>query len=796
MPVPPAAKPRSRKRKLELPLIPLSDAVVFPHMDISIQVGSPKALRALDAALKEGRRVILAGRKGSTDDDEDSVQDLAPVGVVASVEQIMPLPGGGQRVAIHGIVRAPIESVTQEDPYFRVRYTESADGVAKSPETEALMAEVVGQIDSYISMVPGIPNEITNFIRGIEDPGQLADSSGYSPDYTFEQRIELLTILNPVERLQRVSQLMRRQLEILTLRQKIQEEVHAGVDKSQREFFLREQIKVIRKELGESDPETAVIEEIEEKIAAAGMPEVTRKKALHEAERLRQVGSHSPEAGMIRTYLDWLVELPWSKLTEDLLDLNEAARVLDEDHYGLVKVKERILEYIAVRKLAGERMRSPIICFVGPPGVGKTSLGKSIARAIGRTFVRMSLGGVHDEAEIRGHRRTYVGAMPGRILQGMRTAGSRNPIFMLDEIDKLGSDFRGDPSSALLEVLDPEQNSTFSDHYVETPFDLSRIIFVTTANQLDPIPHALLDRMEVIEIPGYTEDEKVRISQGFLVPKQLEAHGLTTENLSFPEKTLFHLVGGYTREAGVRNLEREIARICRKVARKVAEGATEPFIVQPIDLPSYLGARRYTHGLAEERDEVGVAMGLAVTNVGGDVLAIEVSITEGNGKTTLTGQLGSVMQESAQAAVTYARSRTSPLGLRAKFLDDHNVHIHVPAGAIPKDGPSAGVAMATALVSTLSQRAVHKEVAMTGEITLRGKVLPIGGLKEKTLAAVRAGITTFILPRDNMKDLDDIPDKVLKSLTLVPVDHMDEVLRVALVALEVALPMEPVIAAG
>lgn len=785
----PPARTRQRQRKGNLPLIPLTDAVVFPHMDISIQIGTGKALRALDAALGEGRRIILAGRKTNGPSDEDSIENLASIGVIASIEQILAAPGSGQRLAIHGIVRAELGQVTQEEPYYRFDYVERPDVVMKTDEISALMAEVVAQIDSYISMVPGIPNEITNFVRGIEDPGQLADTSGYSPDYTFDQRIELLGMFDPVARLRRVSEMLRRQLEILTLRQKIQEEVHAGVDKSQREFFLREQIKVIRKELGEVDPEAALIEEIEAKIAAAGMPDTTRQKAEHELERLQHQGPHSPEAGMIRTYLDWLVELPWSHLTEDQLDLAVAADVLDTDHYGLEKVKERILEYIAVRKLAGERMRSPILCFVGPPGVGKTSLGRSIARALGRTFVRMSLGGVHDEAEVRGHRRTYIGALPGRILQGMRSAKTRNPIFMLDEIDKLGADFRGDPSSALLEVLDPEQNNTFSDHYIEVPFDLSRTIFITTANLLDPIPPALRDRMEVIEIPGYTEEEKVRIAQGFLVPKQLEAHGLTPEHLAFDVEALFALVRGYTREAGVRNLEREIANICRKIARKVAGGAANAVSITRDDLATHLGPRRFTHGLAEERDEIGVATGLAVTQVGGDVLSIEVSITEGSGALTLTGQLGSVMQESAQAAVTYARSRASALGLKPKFLDDHNVHIHVPAGAIQKDGPSAGVAMATALVSTLSGRSVRREIAMTGEITLRGKVLPIGGLKDKALAAVRAGITTLVFPRENLKDLAEVPENVQKQLQLVPVDNIDQVLGIALMAAEPLVPI-------
>jgi ATP-dependent Lon protease len=781
--VAPVRRPVRRSRTQNLPLVPMGEAVVFPTMELTIQINSPRSLRALDAALRDRRRVVLAARHVEEEDGE-SVEGLVEVGCLALIQEVQALPGGGQRVSIQGVKRVRLRKVTQEDPFFRIDAVELADKTVDTEAMRELMVRVISQIDTYVSLVPGIPNEVGNFVRGIDDPSRLADMSAYSPDYTFEERQELLETSDVQERLAKVSRFMSRLIELASIRQKVQEEVHAGVEKSQRDFFLREQIKVLRKELGENDPETALIDEFREKIDQGHMPESVKTKALHEVERLQLQGPHSPESGMIRAYLDWLVELPWGVATEDNLDLDRAATILDEDHYGLEKVKERILEYIAVRKLAGDRMRSPILCFVGPPGVGKTSLGRSIARALGRQSVRISLGGVRDEAEIRGHRRTYVGALPGRVLRGMRDAKSCNPIFILDEIDKVGTDFRGDPSSALLEVLDPEQNHAFSDHYLEVAFDLSKTIFVTTANLLDPIPPALQDRMEVIELPGYTDDEKVRIAQDFLLPKQREAHGLLVEQLLMDDAALSALVHEYTHEAGVRNLERELANLCRKVARKVAApiaGEAVPLHIAAADLPAYLGPRRYTHGLAEERDEVGVATGVAVTQAGGDVMAVEVSLMPGTGQLTLTGQLGKVMQESAMAAVSYARGRSGDWKVDDKYFDQHNIHLHVPAGAVPKDGPSAGTAMATALISALLQRAVRREVAMTGEITLRGKVLAIGGLKEKALAADRAGITTFLFPRENEKDLVDVPEKVRQHLRLLPVDHLDDVLKVGLV---------------
>ncbi|MGI8915627.1 MAG: endopeptidase La [Chloroflexota bacterium] len=783
-PEPPAAPARPRRfRKQNLPLVPMGEAVVFPTMELTIQINSPRSLRALDAALRDGRRVVLAARHVDEEDGE-SVEGLAPVGCLALIQEVQSLPGGGQRVSIQGVKRVRLRTVTQEDPFFRIDAIELPDKSADDAAMRDLMARVVSQIDTYVSLVPGIPNEVGNFVRGIDDASRLADMSAYSPDYTFAERQELLETQDVTERLTKVSGFMSRLIELAAIRQKVQEEVHAGVEKSQRDFFLREQIKVLRKELGENDPETALIDEFREKIEQGRMPDPVKAKALHEVERLQLQGPHSPESGMIRAYLDWLVELPWGVTTEDSLNLDRAATILDEDHYGLEKVKERILEYIAVRKLAGDRMRSPILCFVGPPGVGKTSLGRSIARALGRQSVRISLGGVRDEAEIRGHRRTYVGALPGRVIRGMRDAKSCNPIFILDEIDKVGTDFRGDPSSALLEVLDPEQNHAFSDHYLEVAFDLSKTIFVTTANLLDPIPPALQDRMEVIELPGYTDEEKVRIAQDFLLPKQREAHGLAADQLLLDDAAMHSLVHEYTREAGVRNLERELANLCRKVARKVAataETESAAWRLNVADLSSYLGPRRFSHGLAEERDEVGVATGVAVTQAGGDVMAVEVSLMPGTGQLTLTGQLGKVMQESARAAVSYARGRSTDWKFDDKYFDQHNIHIHVPAGAVPKDGPSAGTAMATALISALLQRAVRRDVAMTGEITLRGKVLAIGGLKEKALAVDRAGITTLLFPRENEKDLIDVPEKVRQHLRLLPVDHLDDVLKFGLV---------------
>ncbi|HKG26350.1 MAG TPA: endopeptidase La, partial [Thermomicrobiales bacterium] len=649
-------------------------------------------------------------------------------------------------------------------------------------EADALIRAVLGMYEKVVKLSRSIPDDHYVAAINIDQAGWLADFVVADLELPIDQRQDILETLDPLERLHKASVFLAKELDVLELQNKIHSQVQTEVDKNQREYFLREQLKAIQKELGEADSGSRDMAGLREKIEAAGMPEEVQAKALIQVERLEQQHPFSPEIGVIRTYLEWLTELPWAVQTEDRLDLTEAAKILEEDHYGLEKVKERIIEYIAVRKLAGDRQRAPIICFVGPPGVGKTSLGRSIARAIGRNYVRMSLGGVRDEAEIRGHRRTYVGAMPGRVVKALRDAKSRNPVMVLDEIDKVGSDaFRGDPASALLEVLDPEQNSSFSDHYLEVPFDLSKVIFITTANLLEPIPPALRDRMEVIEVPGYTEVEKLAIARDFLLPKALESHGLTTEQLTVTDDAMRRVIREYTEESGVRNLERELGSLCRKAARRFAgDDAPEEITIEDTDLPTILGVPRYEFGRAEEQDEVGVATGAAVTSVGGDLLSIEVTIMEGKGDLILTGQLGEVMQESARAAISYARSHAMEYGIEGGYFDRRNIHVHIPAGAIPKDGPSAGITIATALISALTGRKVRKDVAMTGEVTLRGKVLPIGGLREKTLAAHRGGVRTFLLPRRNAKDLSELPEVVRNDMELIQVGSLAEVLEVAL----------------
>jgi ATP-dependent Lon protease len=616
-------------------------------------------------------------------------------------------------------------------------------------------------------------------IENVDDPGKLADLAVANMGLKVEQAQEILEITDPLQRIKRINEALGKEIELLSMQQKIQADVRGEIDKTQREYFLREQLKAIQRELGETDDRSEDMRELRERIKDAKLPEKASKEAEKQLRRLERMHPDAAEASMTRTYIEWLAELPWSKATKDNLDLKAAQKVLEEDHYDLEKVKERILEYLSVRKLK-EKMKGPILCFVGPPGVGKTSLGKSIARSLGREFVRISLGGVRDEAEIRGHRRTYVGALPGRIIQGIKTAGYNNPVFMLDEIDKLGADFRGDPSAALLEVLDPEQNNSFSDHYIGLPFDLSRVMFITTANMTDPIPGPLKDRMEVIHLSGYTEQEKLGIARSYLIPRQLNEHGITDKNIGIPDKTVLLIISQYTREAGVRNLEREIGHLCRKVARKIAEGETGLFTITTGNLHTYLGVPKYLPEVEREKDEVGVVTGLAWTETGGDVLYIEATTMRGKGSLTLTGHLGDVMKESAHAALTYVRSRAGDLGIHSDRFSKTDVHIHVPAGAIPKDGPSAGVTMATALASVFTNKPVRKDLAMTGEVTLRGRVLPIGGLKEKTLAARRAGIRTMIVPKQNEKDLDDIPKNVKKNMQFIFVETMDEVISNAL----------------
>jgi ATP-dependent Lon protease len=719
--------------------------------------------------------------------DQPADYEICPVGIIAEVGQFGPPAGPIPHVMLQGISRGIVLQVAQQEPMMICEVQSYEDTVPAKALSEAPMAALTEQIENYVSMHPGAPEDVLTMLGGIEDPGHLADLVAISPEFTPLQRQQVVELLDPLERLRAVSVIVEKRLMVLSLRNAIVADAQSGMDKQQREYFLREQIRSIQKELGEGTAEETLAKDLRQRVEEAGMPDDIKAKTLDQLERLEQQHPFSPEIGVIRSYVEWLIELPWSVETEDVLDLEEAARILNEDHYGIDKVKERILEYIAVRKLAGDKLRAPIICFVGPPGVGKTSLGKSIARAIGRNYVRMSLGGVRDEAEIRGHRRTYVGAMPGRLIKALRDAKSKNPVLVLDEIDKVGSDaFRGDPSSALLEVLDPEQNSTFSDHFLEVPFDLSRVIFITTANLLEPIPPALRDRMEIIEVTGYTEAEKLAIAKQYLMPKALDSHGLSEDLLEITDAALTEIIRVYTEESGVRNLEREIGSVCRKAARSIA-GQKKPGKVRidVEDLGRVLGVPRYEFGLAEEQDEIGVATGAAVTSVGGDLLSIEVTIMEGKGELMLTGQLGEIMQESGRAAISYARSHAADFGIAAGFFDKHNIHVHIPAGAIPKDGPSAGITIATALISALTGRKVRKDVAMTGEMTLRGKVLPIGGLKEKTLAAHRGGVKTFILPQRNSKDLAELPELVKTGLKLLQVSSIEEVLDIAL------LPAQP-----
>jgi len=762
----------------DLAVLPLINTVVFPRAVIPLYVSREQSLRAVEAAAAhDGNLLVVAQR----DSEKETVgaEDLYEIGVEADVGRVLKMPDGHTSVLVQGLRRVRILEFVQQEPHLIARVEPIDDEYEKTIAIEALMRAVLALFEKTIKASKTLPEEAYIAAMNVDEPGWLADLVAGHLDASVAQRQDILQTLSPEERLQKVSILLSKELDILELQNRIHNQVQQEVDKSQREYFLREQLKAIQKELGESDPFTRDVADLQERLDAAALPLDVKEKAEVEMRRLSAMPPISPEVGMVRAYVDWLLALPWSQATEDNLDIRQAAQVLDKNHYGLPKVKDRILEYMAVRQLA-KKMRSPILCFVGPPGVGKTSLGRSIAHALGRKFVRVSLGGVHDEAEIRGHRRTYIGALPGRILQTMRTAGTVNPVFMLDEVDKIGMDFRGDPSAALLEVLDPEQNHAFSDHYLDVPYDLSRVLFICTANLLDPVPPALRDRMETIELPGYVEDEKVAIARQFLVPRQLEEHGLEPEQLRFSDETLRRIIRDYTHEAGVRNLEREIGAVARKVARGIAEKRRVPHQVTDRTLRLYLGPARYSYGLAEEADEIGVVTGVAVTPAGGDLISCEVTLLEGKGQVTLTGQLGEVMRESAQAAVSYARAKARDLGIEPRFYESQDVHVHVPAGAMPKDGPSAGITMATALVSALTRRPVRRDVAMTGEITLRGRVLEIGGFKEKALAAHRAGLKTFIAPARNRKDLGEIPKDVQRDLKIVFVEHMDEVLPLAL----------------
>jgi len=699
--------------------------------------------------------------------------------------RMLKMPDGRVKILVQGVSRARVREFTRRDPYFEVKIAEMADqeGTAEGLEVEALVRSVKEQVQKGVNLGKGVSPDVLVIINNLEHPGRLADLVASNLDLKVEQAQQILEIFDPMERLKRLAELLGKEIEVLEMQHKIQSQAREEMDKTHREYYLREQLKAIQKELGETDERGQEIQELEQKIAKAKMPEAVEQEAKTQLGRLSRMHPDAAEASVIRTYLDWLIDLPWARQTKDNLSITQAQTILEADHYDLEKVKERILEYLAVRTLKRrlkKEMKGPILCFVGPPGVGKTSLGRSIARSLGRKFVRISLGGVRDEAEIRGHRRTYIGALPGKIIQGIKQAATNNPVFMMDEVDKVGADFRGDPSAALLEVLDPEQNHAFTDHYLGVPFDLRNVMFITTANLADPIIPALKDRMEVIEISGYTEEEKLHIARRYVLPRQLEENGITAKQLELPDEAILKIVQNYTREAGLRNLEREIATVCRKVARDVAAGKKGLTRVSGASLHRYLGAPKFLPEPEQERDEIGVATGLAWTQTGGDILHIECTMMHGKGNLSLTGHLGDVMKESAQAAMSYARSRGYGLGIKEETFSKHDVHIHVPAGAIPKDGPSAGITMATALISTLTRTPVRRDVAMTGEITLRGKVLPIGGLKEKVLAARRMGIMTVIVPTKNDKDVKEIPANVKRGMQFIYVDHMDQVLDTAL----------------
>jgi ATP-dependent Lon protease len=767
----------------DLPLLPLRDTVVFPYMMTPLIVGRDRSMKAIEAAAEHDNRVVVVAQRDAEIQEPD-LDELYTIGVEFVVGRTLRMPDGTTNILGQGRRRVEILELTQTQPYIRARVQPLPQSAQVTLGTEALMRAVLSLFEKVVQLSRTLPEDAYVAAMNISEPGPLADLIGSLLDLEIAERQELLEILDPPERLQRLSVLLANELDVLELEYSIHDRVQQEVDRTQREYYLREQMRAIQTELGEIDYDTAEVQDLEDKIAQAEMPAEVQAKARKELSRLKAMPPASPETAIIRTYLDWLLELPWSEQSEDNLNIVQAGKALDANHYGLPKAKERILEYLAVRKLSEGQpsTRSPILCFVGPPGTGKTSLGRSIAEALGRSFVRVSLGGIRDEAEIRGHRRTYIGALPGRIIQTMRNAGTVNPLFMLDEIDKLGVDFRGDPSAALLEVLDPEQNFAFSDHYLDVPYDLSRVMFITTANLLDPIPPALLDRMEVIEFPGYIEEEKLAIARQFLIPRQLTENGLDRagRRLRFSDEALRGMIRSYTYEAGVRNLEREIATVCRKVARRVAEAKAAPSHVTVQSLVKYLGPPRHQRDEGDRADEIGLAMGIAWTEAGGDILPVEVSLMEGKGTLMLTGQLGEVMQESAQAALSYARSHAHELNLGETDFDKVDIHIHVPEGAVPKDGPSAGITIATALISALIRRPVHRDVAMTGEITLRGRVLPIGGLKEKVLAAHRAGLKTVLLPQQNKKDMIEIPRQVKRDLKFIFVSRMDEVLPVAL----------------
>jgi ATP-dependent Lon protease len=762
-----------------VPLIPLRDIIIFPHMVVPLFVGREKSIKALEFAMSNDKSILLAAQKKAKIDDP-AKSDIYTMGTLGTILQLLRLPDGTVKVLVEGKRRARIKEYVSVDESFMVMAEEVDDLYDDSVETEALVRSTVKSFEIYVKLNKRVPPEMIMSVSSIDDPGRLADTMATHLTVKIEDKQELLSEVDPIKRLERIHSMLDGEIEILEVEQKIRRRVKKQMEKTQKEYYLNEQMKAIQKELGDKDEFKSEVNEFEEKIKSKKMSKEASKKVKNEIKKLKMMSPMSAEATVARNYIEWMVSLPWDKVTEDMSDIDKAEAILEEDHYGLKKVKERIVEYLSVRKLVDE-MKGPILCLVGPPGVGKTSLAKSVARATNRKFVRLSLGGVKDEAEIRGHRRTYIGSMPGKMIQSLKKAGSNNPVFLLDEVDKMSSDFRGDPASALLEVLDPEQNHTFNDHYLDCDYDLSKIMFITTANSVQGIPYPLLDRMEIIRIPGYTELEKHHIAKEFLLPKQLTSHGLTEANVELGKSAILKIIRRYTKEAGVRSLERKLAAILRKVAKEVVKKGTDVRAkITPTSLGKYLGIPPYRYGKIEEADEIGSATGLAWTEAGGELLTIEVAIVEGKGKLIITGKLGDVMQESAQAAMTYIRSRAREMGLEKDFYQKLDIHIHVPEGAIPKDGPSAGITMATAIASALLKLPVRKNVAMTGEITLRGKVLPIGGLKEKALAAHRGGIPKVLIPKENEKDIKDVPSQVLKKVEFIVVEHMDEVLTKAL----------------
>ena len=765
-----------------MPMLPVRDVVIFPYMILPLFVGREASIKAIDEALARDRIIFLAAQK-SVEEEEPTTKDIYRVGSISMIMRMLKLPDGRVKVLVQGLTRGRIKRYQKKKPYFNVSIEKMNE--TKIPEItleiEAIMRTVKEQLSEIVNMGSLVAPELIQVVEDMNDPGRLADIVVSNIGMKVADAQQVLEISYPLKRLRRVNELLSKELEVMSMQAKIQSMAKEEMTKSQREYFLREQLKAIKQELGETDDLAEEIEDLREKIEAAEMPDEVEEEALKQLGRLEKMHPDSAESAVIRTYIEWLAEVPWNLSTEDNLDIIEAKKVLNEDHYNLEKLKDRILEYLSVRKLT-ESKKGPILCFVGPPGTGKTSLGRSIAKAMGRKFIRMSLGGMRDEAEIRGHRRTYVGALPGRIMQSIKNIGSNNPVIMLDEVDKIGMDFRGDPASALLEVLDPEQNDSFTDHYLAVPFDLSNVMFITTANLMDPIPSALKDRMEVLELSGYTEEEKTQIAKRYLIPRQIKENGLKAEDINISDPALRRIISHYTREAGLRNLEREISTVCRKVARDVAEGIKKKKVITAGNLHKFLGSAKFIPEAGREENEVGVATGLAWTQAGGEILFVEASIMDGKGGgLTLTGHLGEVMKESGQAALSYARANAEKLGIKKDFLSNKEIHLHVPSGAIPKDGPSAGITMATALVSAVTGIPVRKDVAMTGEITLRGKVLPIGGLKDKSLAAMRAKIENIIIPEQNKKDIEEIPVHLRKRMKFTFVKHVDEVIKMALV---------------